>query len=93
MNVTVVYALPGRQLKFELEMAEGATVADAIRQSGLEFEFPEISKTEAVTGIHGVVVSRHVSLSDGDRVEIYRPLLIGAKEARRARLKAKARVR
>lgn len=89
MKVTLVYALPERQLQFRLDLATGSTVADAIRESGLGLQFPEVAL--AVTGIYGVVVSRDKPLSEGDRVEIYRPLQVEAKEARRARQKAKAR--
>lgn len=91
MKVTLVYVLPERQLQFRLEMTEGATVADAISQSGVELQFPEIAQAGTVTGIYGVVTGRDALLSEGDRVEIYRPLQVEAKEARRARLKAKAR--
>lgn len=93
MKVTLVYALAERQLQCGLELAEGATIADAIRESGLDLQFPEIAKSGTMTGIYGVVAGRDALLSEGDRIEIYRPLQIEAKEARRARLKAKARAR
>ncbi len=91
MKITVAYALADRQLLLQLEMAEGATIADAIGQSGLDREFPEIMLTKTPVGIHGLVTGRETPLCDGDRVEIYRPLLAEAKDARRARLKARPR--
>lgn len=87
MRVEVAYALPGRQRIIALEVEEGCTVFEAAQRSGIATCFPEIDLAQAVMGIFGRVVEhpRQEPLRDGDRVEIYRPLLIDPKEARKAR--------
>ena len=81
--VDVVYALPGRQVTRRIVLAEGSTLADAVRASGLAQEFPEIDS--ACAGIYGKPAAVDVILRDRDRVEIYRPLRADPKEVRRTR--------
>lgn len=85
MKVSVVYALPDRQFSADLDIPDGACVADALRQSGFDAQFPETA--QAPVGIFGNVVSRESVLRAGDRVEIYRFLQMEPKEARRRRIK------
>ena len=85
MKVSVVYALPERQIVRELELDGSATVADALQQSGLLSEFPEIGAASQRVGIFGGVVPLGTALRNGDRVEIYRPLCVEPKESRRRR--------
>ncbi|MBY0269671.1 MAG: RnfH family protein [Burkholderiales bacterium] len=85
MKVSVAYALPHRQIVRELEVAEGSTVADALRGSGLLQDFPAIDPVVTKVGIYGKTASWDEVLQPGDRVEIYRPLNIDAKNARRER--------
>lgn len=87
MKVSVVYALPERQIACELELQEGSTVAMAIRVSGLAKKLPGIDFTAAPVGIYGRIVSGDSLLQPGDRVEIYRPLGMEPKAARRLRSK------
>ena len=79
MRVEVVLAWPRRFESARLELAEGATVGEAIDRSGLA--------TEAVVAIavHGMRVERHARLRDGDRVELLRQLQADPKDARRRR--------
>jgi uncharacterized protein len=85
LSVQVVYALPGREDAVSLKVPAGATALDALRASGLLERHPEIDLARQNIGIYGKVVSRQAPLRDGDRVEVYRPLLVEAKEARRRR--------
>lgn len=85
MKVSVVYALPDRQIVRELKLAEGATVAVALRGSGFLEEFPAINSANTPLGIYGRVVSGDTVLQPGERVEIYRPLHVEPKTARRQR--------
>ena len=55
----------------------------AIRQSAIGDLFPEEDFSDYQVGIWGKLVKRSYSLKDGDRLEIYRPLLIDPREARR----------
>ena len=83
--VEVVYATSLQQARYELQLEQGATVADAIRISGVCAAFPEIDLARNRVGIHGSLTSSTRPLRDGDRVEIYRPLGADPKEARRLR--------
>jgi len=85
LKIEVVYAKPGRQVRYTLELEEGATVGEAIARSGALAEFPEIDLAQSRVGIHGRLVSLSARLGDGDRVEILRPLVVEPKEARRRR--------
>jgi putative ubiquitin-RnfH superfamily antitoxin RatB of RatAB toxin-antitoxin module len=85
LRVSVVYAESGRQLVRELEVAPGTTVAEAIRLSAIG-ELATLSEADLTrAGIFGKPVAASATLRDGDRVEIYRPLKIDPKEARRRR--------
>ena len=83
MQVEVVFALPDRQVLEALEIDEGATVAQAIERSGIARRFPEVDMSALQVGIWGRPVDRTHILRQGDRVEVYRPLEIDPREARR----------
>jgi len=76
-----------------LTLPEGSTVADALRESGLAREFPEIDPEAGGVGIYGRRVRLDEPLRDLDRIEILRPLVADPKEARRARARAKHQAR
>jgi len=92
--VTVVYASAARQiLEVPLTMHPGQTVRDAIVASGLPTRFPDLFREPPVLGVWGRKVSAGHGLRDSDRVEIYRPLRVDPKVARRERfVKQGARV-
>ena len=85
LEIEIVYGLADRQVLKNMTVAEGTTVREAALQSGLEVEFPELDLQQAPLGIFGKVVKSETVLRDGDRIEVYRPLLIDPKEARRKR--------
>ncbi|MDA7989518.1 MAG: RnfH family protein [Gammaproteobacteria bacterium] len=85
IRVEVVYALPERQVCEELTLDAPATIADAIRASSLPAQFPEVNWAETPAGVFGMRRAHDWKLSDGDRVEIYRPLQLSPGEARRRR--------
>ena len=87
IEVEVVYALPAEQAVMRLRLAAGATVLQAIQQSGLLVRYPQIVRATARVGVFGKIVALDARLSGGDRVEIYRPLTVDPKEARRRRVK------
>ncbi|MDQ5848871.1 MAG: RnfH family protein [Pseudomonadota bacterium] len=78
MEVEVVYASPASQQVVKVHLKPGATVRDAVVASRLDVKNYKL-------GIFGRTVPPDTKLADGDRVEIYRPLLIDPKEARRRR--------
>ena len=84
IDVEVAYAERDRQFLRRLTLPAGATIADAIVASGLEAEFG-IDASSLSTGVWSKPKPRETPLADGDRVELYRPLLADPKEARRRR--------
>ena len=86
-RVEVAFATPARQAILEAQVPAGATVEQAIRQSGILERFPEIDLAKNPVGIFGERARLADVVQDGDRVEIYRPLIADPKEARRARAK------
>lgn len=88
MKISVVYALPERQVVREVELPAGSTIAEAVEQSGLMRDFPEIGMRPAMVGIHGRVMPADAILRPADRVEIYRKLRVDPKAARRGRGRA-----
>jgi hypothetical protein len=85
MQVEVVYALPDLQPLLHVRLAEGATVEDAIRASGVLDAHPEIDLARNKVGIFSKLVKLDEPVRDRDRVEIYRPLIADPKEVRRKR--------
>ncbi len=85
ITIEVAYALPEQQLLLTLEVAPGTTLGEAITQSGIVDEFPDLVIDPARVGIFGNKARLEDELRSGDRVEIYRPLIADPKEARRKR--------
>ena len=83
ISVEVVAGVRDRQLLLELDIEDGATVAAAVEASKVLKRFPEIASEELQFGVWGRVVPPEHRLKDGDRVEIYRPLAMDPREARR----------
>ncbi|WP_341503320.1 RnfH family protein [Gallaecimonas sp. GXIMD4217] len=85
ITVEVVFALPDRQALLALKVAEGARVQEVIERSGILGRFPEIDLDKNDVGIWSRACKLSDKVRDGDRIEIYRPLLADPKEARRRR--------
>lgn len=85
ITVEVIHALAGQQFLKKLHLVQGSTVIDAIYSSKVIEVFPEINFKKNKIGIYGCFVKPDTLLKDGDRVEIYRSLIIDPKEARRKR--------
>jgi putative ubiquitin-RnfH superfamily antitoxin RatB of RatAB toxin-antitoxin module len=87
IRVEVAYALPDRQRIVALDVEEGCTALAAAQRSGIAAEFPDIDLARAALGIFGRRLENPAAtpLQAGDRVEIYRPLLIDPKTVRRQR--------
>lgn len=83
--VEVVYALPEKQYLQKVTLQEGATVEQAIIASGLPELRADIDLTKNKVGIYSRPVKMHDQVHDGDRVEIYRPLIADPKALRRQR--------
>lgn len=92
ISVEVAYALPEQQRIERLSVSRGTSALQAVEQANLGRFFDELPETSAMKlGIFGKAVPATHELADGERVEIYRDLLIDPKAVRRARAeKAKA---
>jgi putative ubiquitin-RnfH superfamily antitoxin RatB of RatAB toxin-antitoxin module len=86
--VEVAYATPKRQVILAVQVAAGSSVAEAIEKSGIRAEFPDMEIDPAAVGIFSRKVAMDHVLQEGDRVEIYRPLIADPKESRRKRAAA-----
>jgi len=85
LNIEVAYALPAHQVLMALRIRAGATVREAVEQSGILESFPDIDLGSNQVGIFGKLIKLEHPLREGDRVEIYRPLIADPKEVRRLR--------
>ena len=92
LAVEVAYALPEKQRIIALSVPLGCTAWEAASRSGISREFPEIDLETVKMGVFGKALPdpRSYQLRAGERVEIYRPLVIDPKEARRARARKPA---
>ena len=85
IRVEVAFALADRQFLEALELPTGTTAAQAVAASGLFEAFPEAEGLPAGLGVFSKPVKPDHVLSDGDRVEVYRALVVDPKESRRRR--------
>lgn len=86
MRIAIVASLaPGEVLEWTVHLPLAATVADALAASAVSGSLPPGGTPVPVCGIWGRVVALGQVLSDGDRLELYRPLTVDPKVARRER--------
>ncbi len=87
IEIEVVYALPHEQILRKLNVPAGTTARHAVEISGISGMLFGIDFSQNKLGIFGKLIKPETILRDRDRVEIYRPLSIDPKEARRKRAK------
>lgn len=87
IKIEVAYVGTSAQALISVCLPQAATIADAIEKSGILTRFPEIDWNKNKIGIFSKPALLSTRLEEGDRVEIYRPLIIDPKEARRLRVK------
>lgn len=87
IRVEVAYATPDAQVVLELRVQRGTTVEQVVEAAGLYRRFPHGNLSSSDVGVWGNIVDRGTTVRDGDRVELYRPLLMDPREARRLRAK------
>ncbi|HEY6281342.1 MAG TPA: RnfH family protein [Burkholderiales bacterium] len=93
ITIEVAYADTRSQTILRLRVKSGTTVGEAIKQSGVLEQYPEIDLGLNKVGIFGKLARTDTMLRDRDRVEIYRALIADPKEARRRRAQAAKRGR
>ncbi len=87
VKTSVAYATPKKRFWRYLEIPDGATVLDAIRESGVLAEFPAIDLQKNKLGIFGNIATADTVLKEGDRVEIYRPITVDPQLLQKRRYK------
>ena len=80
----------GEAVEVSLDLPLGSTLLDAARASGLLERYPGIDISSLAVGIWGRIRTLDTLVGEGDRIEIYRPLLIDPKQARRLRAQGHA---
>jgi len=85
IRVEVAYATPARQRILTVEADGALSVRQAIERSGILEQFPEIDLDKQDVGVFSKSVTLDHQLANGDRVEIYRPLIADPKAARKKR--------
>ena len=86
MQVEVVFALESKQELLVVELPDGATVGSAIERSGLVRQFPDFDFDSLQAGVWGKPIGRDHVVKEGDRIEIYRPLEMDPRDARRLKV-------
>ncbi len=89
ITVELIYIKPGSQNSLMLKIPQGSNINQAINRSGVLRHFPEIDLTVNKVGVYSKIQPLDTLLCEGDRIEIYRPLVADPKEARRRRAKNK----
>lgn len=85
INVEVVYGLPDKQSLLSLKVNKDSSVEQAIEASGIQQLYPDIDFQINKVGIWNRVCKLTDALSEGARIEIYRPLVADPKEVRKRR--------
>jgi len=88
ISIEVAYARPEEQVILKLDVAPDTSIQQAIEQSGMLDRFPEIDAGTLKAGIFGKLKKLTQTLQQGDRVEIYRPLIADPKQVRKERAAA-----
>lgn len=89
IRISLVCAWPDRTWQLDLTLAAGSTVGDAL--AAVDWSIPGAPEDRSRVGVFGRVVAAGHIMADGDRIEIYRPLLADPKISRRARAAAAGR--
>lgn len=83
----MVYAESDLQKQIELNLEDEVSLFDAVQKSHITDFFPDLDLEHCDFGIFGKTSPKNQLLADGDRVEIYRPLLCNPAEMRKMRAK------
>lgn len=85
ISIEIAYALPEKQMLLSLIIPKQSTAHEAIIASEILKQCPELMHASLTIGIFGKKCALDAPLRQGDRIEIYRPLIHDPKQARRQR--------
>ena len=91
--VEVVYAYPERYFLKKLTLENPITIQKAIVQSGFLEKYTEIDLRQNKVGIFSRTTKLTDMVENGDRIEIYRPLIADPKEIRRKKAEEQAKIK
>lgn len=86
IRIEIAYARSQHSIVKSLSVPAGALISDALSLAAADQDFAGVDWTTSAVGIFGKVAPRDQPLKDGDRIEIYRPLVDEPKLARRKRV-------
>lgn len=87
ISISVAFATPEKQLEIPLKLEKSCTIAMAIKRSGILEQFLQIDFAQNKVGIYGKLAKLDALMQEGDRVEIYRSLILDPKAARLQRVR------
>ena len=93
MRIELVYADPTREVSIGFEVHRKSSVLDCVERSGLFRLVPELRDVRLAFAVFGRRVEPAGPVSEGDRIEVLRPLEVDPKEARRLRARRACDVR
>lgn len=85
IHIEIAYGTPQQQMILELDINPGTSPREAVIESSIDQYFPEIDKQNCDIGIFGKAIRPDHEMENGDRIEIYRPLIADPKEVRKRR--------
>ena len=89
VRVTIVHSPAAREVReWAVELPAGASVMQALQASGIAAEFPQLDLSTDSVGVWGRKAGLDDVVNDGDRIEVYRPLRVDPKVARRERFRS-----
>jgi hypothetical protein len=91
IHASVVYCAPGESHVIAVDLPTGATLREAVQASGLLQRCPELTAAQLDLGVFNRPQAPHRQVRPGDRIEVYRPLSVDPKVARRIRADVKRR--
>lgn len=87
LTIEVAYALADKQVILTQDINEGTTARNALKQSDILQHFADLDLESVDIGVFGKAVKDDYEMQQGDRIEIYRPLIADPKEVRKRRAK------
>jgi uncharacterized protein len=91
IHIEIAYGGLNHQKIYALDVEEGITIQEALHLSTLSHDFPEVDLAQCKVGVFAKRKTLTDVVQEGDRIEVYRPLLIDPKEARRKKAEQNAK--
>lgn len=83
MKVSIAYINPNKKCWLKIDVPDESTVLEAIKVSGILEQFPDIDLDKQKIGIYGRFIKPDAKIKEGDRIEIYRPIIADPKTVKR----------